>query len=517
MPTDQLVHEYIGRGTAVQAFECRAPEVLVSGAAGTGKSRGLLEKIHLAMMKYPRAKALLLRKTMASLASTGLQTWQEFVVAEALLSGEVTYFGGSVREPPQYRYANGSMVAIGGLDNPTKVMSSEYDIVYIQESTELNVKDWEFVSTRLRNGRMPYQQILADANPDAPTHWLKQRCDRGVCVMFNSVHEENPRLFAEVSAGTPGAKQWNNAGRSTWLKVTEAGAAYMARLDALTGVRKLRLRDGLWVAAEGLIYEAFRPNEHVIKRFPIPADWPRFWSVDFGFVNPFVLQCWAQDPDGRLIMYREIYRTGRTVDEHAFDIMAEVSTPDPDWVQPKLGPDGKPFQLMAHHGRIWTEPRPVKIITDHDAEGRRTFERHIGQGTKHADKRVTEGIQQVNRRLRKQESGFAGLFLMENSVVFRDETLIGDGRPASTIEEIPGYVWLKRGIAGGTVNDKKLQDEPLKENDHGCLVAGTLVETSAGPMPIEAVHVGALVATRMGWRDGARLRYDTGGGAGVVH
>jgi hypothetical protein len=52
-----------------------------------------------------------------------------------------TYFGGSVREPPQYRYANGSMVAIGGLDNPTKVMSSEYDICYIQESTELNVKD----------------------------------------------------------------------------------------------------------------------------------------------------------------------------------------------------------------------------------------------------------------------------------------------------------------------------------------------------------------------------------------
>jgi len=463
MPTAQLTHRYIPRGTAIEVFECRAPEVLVSGAAGTGKSRGCLEKIHLAMMKYPKAKALLLRKTMASLASTGLQTWQEFVVNEALLSGEVTYFGGSVREPPQYRYANGSMVAIGGLDNPTKVMSSEYDVVYIQESTELTVRDWEFVSTRLRNGRMPYQQIIADANPDTPTHWLKQRCDRGTTTMFNSVHEENPRLYEECAPDAPGAKLWDNAGTPMWLRVTPQGAAYMARLDALTGVRYLRLRKGLWVAAEGLIYEAFSPAVHVIKRFPIPDQWQRFWSVDFGLVNPFVLQCWAQDPDGRLIMYREIYRTQRTVDEHCFDIMAEVSTPDPDYVHPPGA------QRYAAQGRIWTEPRPVKIITDHDAESRRTLERHLGQATKHADKRVFEGIQQVIRRLRRDPgSGHAGLFLMRDSVVFRDEALVGEGRPASTIEELPGYVWLRRGVAGGSVNDKKLQDEPLKENDHGC-------------------------------------------------
>lgn len=453
----QLVHRYVPRGTAIELFESRAPEILVSGPAGTGKSRGCLEKVHLAMMKYPKAKALLLRKTMASLASTGLQTWQEHVVPEALLSGEVTYFGGSVREPPQYRYANGSMVAIGGLDNPTKVMSSEYDLIYVQESTELNVTDWEFALTRLRNGQMPYQQIIADANPNAPTHWLKQRCDRGTCLMLNSLHEENPRLYDE---------HIDAAGQRVYT-VTEQGAAYMSRLDSLTGVRHSRLRKGLWVAAEGTIYETWTPGWHIIKRFDVPAAWPRFWSVDFGLVNPFVLQCWAQDPDGRLIMYREIYRTQRTVDLHCFDIMAEVSTPDPDWVQPERGADGKPFQLLAHHGRIWTEPRPQKIITDHDAESRRTLERHIGQGTKPADKRVFEGIQQVQRRLRMREDGTPNIALMRDSVVFRDETLVGEGRPASTIEEFPGYVWLKRGQAGSTVNDKKLQDEPLKENDHG--------------------------------------------------
>lgn len=451
----RLVHTYIPRGSAIEVFESRAPELLVSGPAGTGKSRGCLEKVHLAMMKYPRAKALLLRKTMASLASTGLQTWQEHVVPEAMLSGEVTYFGGSVREPPQYRYANGSIVAIGGLDNPTKVMSSEYDLVYIQESTELSVTDWEFVNTRLRNGRMPYQQIIADANPNAPTHWLKQRCDRGVCVMLNSTHEENPRLYDE-HIDAAGVKRYT---------VTPEGAAYMARLDNLTGVRYLRLRKGLWVAAEGIIYEGWAPARHIIKRFKIPDDWPRYWTVDFGLVNPFVLQRWAQDPDGRLIMYREIYRTQKTVDQHCFDLFDDISDPDPDYVHPKK-PNGEDELRFAHQGRIWREPRPVKVICDHDAQSRRTLERHIGMGTKLADKRVLEGIQQVQRRLRPREDGSPNIAFMRDAVIFRDETLVGEGKPASTVEEFPGYRWLRRG-SSESPTDKKPVDEPLKENDHG--------------------------------------------------
>ena len=32
------------------------------------------------------------------------------------------------------------------------------------------------------------------------------------------------------------------------------------------------------------------------------------WSVDFGFTNPIVIQWWAEDPDGRLYLYRELYR-----------------------------------------------------------------------------------------------------------------------------------------------------------------------------------------------------------------
>jgi phage terminase large subunit len=463
--TVPLIHRYIPRGSATQLFESRAPEILVSGAAGTGKSRGSLEKIHLAMMKYAGAKALILRKTASSLAGSGLQTWQQFVVKEAMASGEVTYFGGSKREPAQYRYANGSTVMVGGLDDPTKIMSTEYDMIYIQEATELTITDWEFCNTRLRNGVMPYQQLLADANPNAPTHWLYMRCLRGTCVLFNSVHEENPRLFEECAPDAEGAKLWDNAGRPMWLRVSAEGAAYIARLDRLTGVRYKRLRLGLWVAAEGIIYEGFTPARHVIKSFPIPPEWPRYWAIDFGW-HVFVCQHWTVDPSGRLIMYREFYRGQRTVDQHAFDIMAQVSVPDPDWVAPLLGGDGKPFQLMAHHGRIWTEPKPQRIITDHDAEGRRTLERHIGLPTKHATKWVTEGIEQVVRRLRPLPDGSPNIAFMRDALVHRDEDLEGEGKPTCTVEEFPAYRWLKRGTSEHP-SDKRPVDEPLKENDHG--------------------------------------------------
>ena len=58
---------------------------------------------------------------------------------------------------------------------------------------------------------------------------------------------------------------------------TAAGVDYFAKLDALTGVRRLRLKDGIWASAEGVIYEDWDEAVHVIDRFPIPPTWRR-WS-----------------------------------------------------------------------------------------------------------------------------------------------------------------------------------------------------------------------------------------------
>ena len=317
--TQTLVHRYQPRGTARAMFVDKSPEILMSGPAGTGKSRACLEKVHYYALQYPHFRGLIMRKTAASLGASALATWRKYVIPEAFQAGITWYYGGSSEEPPQYRYENGSAVMIGGMDKATRIMSTEYDIIFAQEAIEFTDEDWESANTRLRNGVLPFQQLLADTNPSAPLHWLKQRCDKGACKLYFSTHEENPVYFDEQG------------------NVTPAGAAYMARLDALTGVRYKRLRKGLWVAAEGVIYEDWDESVHVIDPFPIPDDWPRFWVVDFGFVNPFVCQMWAQTPDGQLIMYREIYRTNKLVEEHCVDdhpfTAAGVGMPARAWMK----------------------------------------------------------------------------------------------------------------------------------------------------------------------------------------
>lgn len=430
-------HRYRPRNSCAKLFACRDPEVLMAGPSGTGKSRACMEKLHIMMLLNPGARGLICRKAAVTLSSTALVTWEKFVAKEAIDCGDVTFYGGSAKEPASYRYKNGSVVVIGGLDVASKIMSSEYDVVYVQEATELTETDWEHITTRLRNWSISFQQLIADCNPQHPEHWLKLRCDRGTTILLPSIHEDNPLLFDEN------------------MVITEQGQDYIAKLDALTGVRYKRLRLGLWVAAEGIIFEEWS-QDHLLSREDlaeicacpdsgsfsserdrngIPMSWPRYWAVDFGYTNPFVCQFWAEDPDGRLYLYREIYHTQRTVDQHAKQILS----------------------LVRNERGSWTEPRPRSIVCDHDAEGRATFENNIGQSTEPAHKSVLEGIECVQVRLRAAGDGRPRLFVLRDALVERDPDLAEAGKPTCTMEEIPSYVWAN-----------KQKEGPVKENDHGC-------------------------------------------------
>ncbi len=433
MSTKSLVHEYTPRGACKDLFGVRVAEVLVSGPAGTGKSRACLEKLHAVALSNPGMRGLIVRKTATSLTSSALVTWKEHVVKEGLEAGAVEFYGGSAEEPAQYRYQNGSRVLLGGMDKSTRIMSSEYDVVYVQEATELSLEDWEALNTRLRNGVVSFQQIIGDCNPSFRSHWLKLRADSGTTRMLLSKHTDNPRLYAALGVDEPKLKGDVVRGGVRY-RLTEEGSTYMARLDALTGVIRSRLRDGEWSSAAGVIYDGFDPAIHVVPAFDIPEDWLRWWAIDFGYTNPLVIQCWAEDPDGRLFLYREIYRTQRTVDTHAHDIL----------------------DLVTNGGGEWTEPKPRAVVADHDPEAQVVFRRVTGLGCVDADKDVAAGIQAVKRRLRVAGDGKARLFIMEGARVDVDEGLVFARKPTSTELEVGGYVW-----------DENRPESPVKSNDHG--------------------------------------------------
>lgn len=442
------IRQFEPKGAVLKAFHDRSAELVLSGPAGTGKSFGLLMKIHLTCLAQPGIQCLIVRKTHVALASTTLVTFKQKVANEALAVGAVKEYGGSATEPASFRYENGSRILVGGMDNPTKVLSSEYDLIFADEATELSVTDWETLGTRLRHNVLSYQQQLGACNPDAPGHWLKQRADRGVTKMLESRHEENPLLFGDD--GT----------------ITEFGKTYLRRLDSLTGVRRQRYRLGLWTAAEGIIFEGFDPAIHVIDRFAVPDTWTRWWGVDFGYNNPFCWQNWAEDPDSGLYLTREIYWTQRLVEDHAREILLQVTAPTAT-AQPDDVADARAIQAAVYDGRrCWTEPKPRSIICDHDSEDRATLERHIGRPTFPAKKTVSDGIEAVKVRMRKGGDGKPRIYFFADALVERDPELDDVKKPCSTIEEIPGYVWATR--EKDIRDDKALKEEPLKVNDHGC-------------------------------------------------
>lgn len=403
-------------GAAEKFMYCKAPEVIIEGPYDTGKTITALQKLNILMAKYTGARGLMVRKTYQSLVNSAVVTWEKRVHRnqfEEDANYPVRKYGG--QWPVWYDYPNGARITLGGMDKPDKTLSAEYDIIYVNQAEELTEDEWQAL-TRAASGRagnIPYSQVIGDCNPDVPGHWI---LERKRLTRFQSRHEDNPTIFDQETGEciAPGR---------------------IAALDAMTGVRYKRGRLGLWVGREGQVYE-FDPAVHMLNRDQVPAFVRWYRAVDFGYTNPFVCQWWGEDGDGRLYRYREIYMSGRTVNEHA----------------------GKINELSEGEFIYAT-------ICDHDAEDRATLHQH-GIPTIAAKKDVSTGIQAVEDRLKIQGDGKPRLFLVRDALVETDPRLFDPDtgrkmKPTCTEEEFPGYVWPE------TKAQRAADERPVKAEDHG--------------------------------------------------
>lgn len=79
---------------------------------------------------------------------------------------------------------------------------------------------------------------------------------------------------------------------------------------------------GRYERPAGLIYDSFDEAEHVVPRFAVPLDWPRYLGLDFGGVNTAGLFLAREPGTGRLYAYREYWHGGRTARQHAAALLA---------------------------------------------------------------------------------------------------------------------------------------------------------------------------------------------------
>ena len=304
------------RGGNLATYNAREREILVEGPRGTGKTRTILELINDLCGYFPGFSALIVRKYQRTLATTCLRTLNE----QVLHKGDgVEAFGGNEHEPAGYRYRNGSRIVTGGMDNPDKVKSSEYDLIYENEITELTEDDHESLLPLLRhlvNGQRltEYQRLIGDCNPADSGHWANRRAETGKMRRIRTTLKDNPAYYDDDGELTP------------------AGEAYLATLTSLTGSRRERWLLGLWTGIENACYPIFERSVHVRPLEPGLAFKATIIWEDYGakhrcsvgamsidqFNRRWIRECWGKPDDDQgkslnliVSQFKERYKTRR--------------------------------------------------------------------------------------------------------------------------------------------------------------------------------------------------------------
>jgi len=400
--------------------------------------------MHALALRYPGATVIIGRKARETMTNSTIPFFVNTVVGP---DPRVKFTKSEFR----CDYYNGSQVIFFGMNDAKQRESlrsvgskGAVDFAWLEEANAFIRDDMNEVLGRLRGTAAGWNQILLSTNPDRPTHWINQD------IIIPSRTDEGQRRFA-VYYSKAADNRYN-------------AAQYADTLSQLTGVQYARLVLGQWVQAEGVVYEEFDPDLHIIDPFTIPNDWRRFRGIDFGHTNPFSCLWAAMDGDGRLYFYREIYKTKTLCEDHAKDIIKRTGAE-----------------------RIEATP------ADHDAEDRATLARH-GIVTVPAYKAIEVGIQAFKARLRKASDGKPRIFFFRNMLKSADPELLEKKQPTGILAEFEAYAWPKG--ADGKPNKEK----PVDMYNHSCFVAETLIATKTGQRAMVDVRIGDEVLTRNGYR-----------------
>lgn len=288
---------------AIEALEGPAVYILIGGAAGGSKSRGLREIGHRECLKRPHVRVLLLRRTYRELDQTHLRD----VELEAPEMG-----ADAVPSAKVVRYPNGSVMQFGHCEtaaDAANYLSAEYDLIVFDELVTFEETQFLLISSRARStkpGLVP--KVIAGTNPGGPqSHWVRARfIDKTVD------RDQYPDYVPEEWAFIPSKLEDN----------PYLDKSYERKLLALPPELRKAYRDGDWDIFPGQYFPEWRKATHVsAEHRAYPPEWERILGMDWGFVKPGVVGWWVVTPDGALYREDEYVFTRTT----AFEVGKEVA------------------------------------------------------------------------------------------------------------------------------------------------------------------------------------------------
>lgn len=282
----------------------------------------------------------MVRKTRTSLSETGLATLETHVLGPL---HPIVLTGGHRRLRTTYNFPDGGEIITGGLDHPERILSSEYDIIFVMQAEETTQREWEILLTRLRNNVLPYQQIIGDCNPGPPSHWIQERFSSGLLQLWQTYHRDNPLLWDAKSND-----------------YTEYGQNYMGKLKQLTGIMRERFLEGKWTQAEGVVYSEFS-MENVVDTEPNP-DLPIEIACDDGYVDPRAI-LFIQRTGTEILVFDELYHSRHLAETCVSEIVERCERNG--WPLPEIAvgsPEAKEMQQRFRLADIPFRSRVHKIL-----------------------------------------------------------------------------------------------------------------------------------------------------------
>lgn len=369
-------------------LESNAKINIWEGAVRSGKTFASLIRFLEELRKGPEGEYALICRTYDAFKRNVLPQLCE------LVGTDVKYLSGK-RELEVF---NDRKVHVIGADDEraeAKLRGPTFSGAYVDEVTIIPESVFKMLISRCA---MRGAKIFATTNPDSPFHWLKRDfLDNNPDVAsWQFTLDDNPELTSEDKE-------------------------YLKR--QYTGLWNKRFIQGLWVQAEGAVYDFFDSSTHCVEWPPWPPN-EYVVGVDYGTTNPtsFILIGIDKNHYSRIFVTAEYFYDSKannrqkTDSEYADDLLKFISS--------------KPISS------IYIDPSAASFRVE-------LMKRGV-QGIKEANNEVVNGIRFVSKML-------------------SDGTVKICRSCPQLIREFHSYVWDEKSLRTGI-------DKPLKVNDH-CLDA----------------------------------------------
>ncbi len=275
--------------------------IAYGGARGGGKSWAMRRKFVLLAFRYANLRLLLLRRTLPELQENHVRP----------LLSELSPLVRFNQTQRVFQFPNGSIIKLGYCDKETDIyqyQGQEYDVIGLEEATHFTEAQMQFLTTCNRSTRLDFTpRMYYTCNPGGVGHaWVKRLfIDRDY---RNSEKAEDYAFIPARITDNPVLLAANPQYLTTLMNLPEH-------------LRKAHL-DGDWDVLAGQYFPEFSRERHVCRPFSIPSWWRRFRAMDWGYFDPCCVLWFALDPDGRIIVYRELYERKTLSSEVAKQVKA---------------------------------------------------------------------------------------------------------------------------------------------------------------------------------------------------